>query len=103
MEYAVIQINEKQYIVEKGAVVKIDKLDKQEGDTVVFEKVPLYVNNDSVELGMPYVQYLVEGKVVKQARDAKKLGIRYQPGGYRKKYGHRQPMTYIEITDIKKT
>lgn len=101
MQYAVIETGNKQYLVEKGAVINIEKITGEPGETITFDKVSLYVNNDTIDLGKPYSEATVVGKVLAQKRDKKKMGIKYQPGQYRRKFGHRQEMTQIEITDIK--
>jgi len=100
MEYAVIQIGSKQYIVEKGAVIEIDKRAEDVGASVTFTEVPLYVKDEQVVLGRPFSNYTVEAKIVDHVRQEKKSGIRYQSGGYRKKFGHKQQMTRVEITNF---
>ncbi|MCA9392330.1 50S ribosomal protein L21 [candidate division WWE3 bacterium] len=102
MEYAVIEIGTKQYVVEKGSQIRIDLLKDEVGSSVTFENVPLYVNDENVELGTPYVDYQVVAKVVDKVRDPKKMGIKYETGSYRKKFGNRQDRSLIEIVDIKK-
>ena len=102
MEYAVIEVGTKQYVVEKGSQIKIDKVKDEIGASITFDNVPLYVNNETVELGTPYASYQVVAKVVNDVKDPKKLGIKYETGSYRKKFGGRQVRSLVEIVDIKK-
>jgi large subunit ribosomal protein L21 len=102
MAFAVIETGGKQYRVATGEKVKIEKLDVDEGKTVEFEKVLLAVNGDDVQVGKPYVEGVkVSGKVVRQGRADKIIVFRYHPKTrYRKKKGHRQPFTEVEITGV---
>ncbi len=101
--YAVIETGGKQYLVEAGNKIRIEKLDAQEGDVFSFDKVLLTFNGKNVEVGSPHVKGVkVEAKVLKQGRDKKKIVFRYKAKVRRmKKKGHRQPFTEVEITSIK--
>ena len=91
--YAVIESCGKQYKVAEGDVVFFEKLDAEEGKKVSFDKVVLVSDDKKVEVGAPYVKGVkVEGKVLANGK-AKK--------NYRRKQGHRQPYTKVEITSIK--
>lgn len=96
---AVIETGGKQYYVEKGTELYIEKLELASGDVVTFEKVLMI---DDV-VGRPYVEKaLVTGKVIKNGKAKKIIVYKYNPKKkYRKKQGHRQPYTKIEITEIK--
>ena len=102
--YAVIEACGKQYKVTKGDVVFFEKLDVEEGKKVTFDKVVL-VSEDGkkVEVGTPYVKGMkVEGKVVAHGKGKKIIVFKYKPKkNYRRKQGHRQPYTKVEITAIK--
>ena len=102
--YAVIEACGKQYKVTKGDVVFFEKLDVEEGKKVTFDKVVL-VSEDGkkVEVGTPYVKGMkVEGKVVAHGKGKKIVVFKYKPKkNYRRKQGHRQPYTKVEITAIK--
>ena len=70
--YAVIETGGKQYTVREGDLVKVEKLDANEGDAVTFDKVLLVAKDGSVNVGKPYVaDAKVEAKVLKQTKDKK--------------------------------
>ena len=99
--YAIIETGGKQYKVEQGDVVFVEKLGVEEGETVTFDKV-LVVGGDDVKVGTPYVDGAsVEASVVKNGKDKKIIVYKYKSKkGYHKKQGHRQPYTKVEITAI---
>lgn len=99
--YAVIETGGKQYKVEQGDVVFIEKLGADEGETVTFDKV-LMVGGDEVKVGAPYVDGAsVEASVLKNGKDKKIIVYKYKSKkGYHKKQGHRQPYTKVEIKAI---
>ena len=97
---AIIETGGKQYYVSVGDVIYVEKLDAEEGQKVVFDKV-LMANGVS---GNPYVKgATVEGELVKQVKGKKITIFTYVPNkkSTRKKQGHRQPYTKIEIKKIK--
>ncbi len=99
--YAIIETGGKQYKVEQGDVVFVEKLGIEEGETVTFDKV-LVVGGDDVKVGTPYVDGAsVEASVVKNGKDKKIIVYKYKSKkGYHKKQGHRQPYTKVEIKAI---
>ena len=99
--YAIIETGGKQYKVEQGDVVFIEKLNVEAGETVTFDKV-LVVGGDDLKVGTPYVSGAsVTASVVKNGKDKKIIVYKYKPKkGYHKKQGHRQPYTKVEITAI---
>ncbi len=99
--YAIIETGGKQYKVEQGDVVFIEKLGVEEGETVTFDKV-LVVGGDDVKVGAPYVDGAsVEASVLKNGKDKKIIVYKYKSKkGYHKKQGHRQPYTKVEIKAI---
>ena len=99
--YAIIETGGKQYKVEQGDVVFVEKLGVEEGETVTFDKV-LVVGGDDVKVGTPYVDGAsVEASVVKNGKDTKIIVYKYKSKkGYHKKQGHRQPYTKVEIKAI---
>ena len=101
--YAVIEACGKQYKVTKGDVVFFEKLDVEEGKKVTFDKVVLVSDEGKVEVGAPYVKGMkVEGKVVAHGKGKKIVVFKYKAKkNYRRKQGHRQPYTKVEITSIK--
>ena len=103
--YAVIESCGKQYKVSEGDVVFFEKLDTEEGKKVTFDKVVLVSEEGKVQVGNPYVKGMkVEGKVVAHGKGKKIIVFKYKPKkNYRRKQGHRQPYTKVEITTIKST
>lgn len=101
--YAIIESCGKQYKVAEGDVVFFEKLDAEEGKKVTFDKVVLVSNDGKVQIGNPYVKGMkVEGKVVSHGKAKKILVFKYKAKkNYRRKQGHRQPYTKVEITGIK--
>lgn len=100
--FAVIKTGGKQYIVEPGKKVKIEKLDKKAGDEVIFKEVLLMEKNNRVEIGDPKIKGAeVLGKVLSQGKGKKVIVFKYKAKTrYRVKKGHRQPYTEVEIKKI---
>ena len=98
--FAVIKTGGKQYKVAEGDVLYIEKL-IHEGDEVVFDTV-LMVANGSVKVGKPTVSGAkVLAKVLEDGKGEKKMVFRYKSKTrYKKKKGHRQPFTKVQITKI---
>ena len=96
---AIIETGGKQYYVNLGSEVYVEKLDIEAGKEVVFDKV-LMANG---ALGRPYVLNTeVVGEVVKHGKNKKIKVFKYNPKKkYRKTQGHRQPYTKVEIKSIK--
>ena len=99
--YAIIATGGKQYRVSEGDKIYIEKIDAEVGSTVSFD-VLLVENNGDVKVGTPVVEGVkVEGKVVGQVRGDKIIVFKYKSKkNYRRKQGHRQPYTKVEITKI---
>lgn len=99
--YAIIATGGKQYRVSEGDVIYIEKIDAQVDSTVSFD-VLLVGNDGDVKIGTPVVEGVkVEGKVVGQIRGEKIVVYKYKSKkNYRRKQGHRQPYTKVEITKI---
>ena len=99
--YAIIATGGKQYRVSEGDVIYIEKIDAQVDSTVSFD-VLLVGNDGDVRIGTPIVEGAkVEGKVVGQVRGEKIVVFKYKSKkNYRRKQGHRQPYTEVEITKI---
>jgi large subunit ribosomal protein L21 len=100
--FAIIDIGGKQYRVSPGDKIKVEKLDNQAGETVVFNKVLLSSNGEKVAIGSPYIDGAkVEAKILKQGRNKKVIVFKYSSKSrYRKKKGHRQFFTEVEIVKI---
>ena len=101
--YAIIESCGKQYKVAEGDVVFFEKLDVEEGKNITFDKVILVSDEGKVQIGNPYVTGAeVEGKVVVHGKGKKIIVFKYKAKkNYRRKQGHRQPYTKVEITAIK--
>ena len=101
--YAIIESCGKQYKVAQGDVVFFEKLDAEEGKKITFDKVILISEDGKVQVGNPYVKGVkVEGKVVSHGKAKKIIVFKMKPKkNYRRKQGHRQPYTKVEITGIK--
>ena len=99
--YAIIATGGKQYRVSEGDVIYIEKIDAKVDSTVSFD-VLLMGNDGDVKIGTPVVEGVkVEGKVVGQIRGEKIVVYKYKSKkNYRRKQGHRQPYTKVEITKI---
>ena len=99
--YAIIATGGKQYRVSEGDVIYIEKIDAQVDSTVSFD-VLLMGNDGDVKIGTPVVEGVkVEGKAVGQIRGEKIVVYKYKSKkNYRRKQGHRQPYTKVEITKI---
>ncbi|MDO8664202.1 MAG: 50S ribosomal protein L21 [Candidatus Liptonbacteria bacterium] len=101
-KFAVIETGGKQYRVSAGQKIKVEKLNAKEGEDFIFDKVLLTADGDKVAVGTPCVNgEKVSAKVVKQARERKKIVFRYHSKTrYRKKKGHRQQFTELEIVSV---
>ena len=102
MPFAVIKTGGKQYIVEPGKKIKVEKLEAEEGKEVIFDQVLLTSDVKKLLVGTPLVEGAkVTGKVLKQGRADKIVVFKYKPKKrYKKKQGHRQSFTEVEITKI---
>jgi large subunit ribosomal protein L21 len=99
--YAVIRTGGKQYRVAAGDKLRVEKLPGNVGDAITFSEV-LLVGGDSIKLGQPLVAGAkVEAKITAQDRDKKVIVFKFRRRkNYRRKAGHRQPFTALEITTI---
>lgn len=100
--YAVIETGGKQYRVQEGDVVFVEKLDVAEGEVVNFDKVLVHSAEGSLNVGKPYVEGAkVEGTVLEQGKSKKIIVFKYKAKkNERKKKGHRQPFTKVKIEKI---
>jgi large subunit ribosomal protein L21 len=102
MSFAVIATGGKQYLVAKGEKIQVEKLEGKAGDKVTFDQVLATISDKAYNLGKPLVDgAAVEATIVKQGRGRKIEVLKYKPKSkYRRKIGHRQAYTEIEITKI---
>ena len=101
--YAVIETGGKQYRVELGSELAIERLDGAPGDTISFERVLLVADSGTATVGTPIVaDALVSAQVVRQDRGEKVIVFKYRPKArHRAKKGHRQEQTVIRVADIR--
>lgn len=100
--YAVVETGGKQYTVKKDTVLKVEKLDKEIGETFSFERVLLLNDGENSHFGKPYLSGAsVSATVVDEARDKKIIVLKFKRRKqYLKRQGHRQAYTKIKILDI---
>ena len=99
--YTIIETGGKQYKVAAGDIIRVEKLDVKEGDSVNFDKVLVVADND-VLVGTPYVSGKVDNATcLKPGNDKKVVVYKYKrKSGYHKKNGHRQLFTEVKINSI---
>ncbi len=99
---AIFESGGKQYIVKTGDKIQVEKLDVEAGKTVSFDRVLFTSNGSDANVGKPFLSGAkVEGKVLKQGRGAKIHVLKYKAKSkYRRKIGHRQHFTEVEITKV---
>ena len=101
--YAVIETGGKQYKVQEGDIVFVERLSGEENSQVVFDKIIAIGDGSDIKVGAPYVDgATVEANLVKNGKDKKVIVYKMKPKkNYRRKQGHRQPYTKVQITAIK--
>ena len=102
MTYAIIETGGKQYRVQAGETVRIEKLTAAEGESVSFDKVLVVNNEGKLTVGAPYVAGAkVTATVKAQGKAPKIIVFKYHnKTNYRRKTGHRQPFTAVTIERI---
>ena len=100
--FGVIETGGKQYKVSIGDKIRVEKLNVNEGDDIVFDKVLLIADDNEVKIGQPYIEGAkIKAKVVKQGKGKKQIVFKFKPrSNYKVKKGHRQPYTQVEIISI---
>lgn len=99
--YVILETGGKQYRVEQGDVIYVEKLNAQADEEVTFDKI-VAVSNRTLKLGKPYVKdAFVKGTVLKNGKGKKINIFTYKPKkSSSRKMGHRQPYTKVQITEI---
>jgi large subunit ribosomal protein L21 len=102
MNLAIIESGGKQYLVSPKSKIQIEKIEGKEGDTIKLDKVLLLADGAKFDLGKPLLSGAeVMAKITKQARSRKVLVFKYKAKSkYRRKQGHRQHYTELEIVSI---
>ncbi len=99
--FAVIETGGKQYRVEQGSVIRIEKLDVPEGESVVFDNVLLAGEGGEILAGTEAGKVKVEGTVIRHGKGKKIIVFKYKPKkGYHRKRGHRQLFTEVRVEKI---
>ena len=100
--YAILETGGKQYRVAEGDVIVVEKLPGEAGDVVEFDKVLLMNDGSDVKVGTPYLEGTkVFGEIVETGKGKKIIVFKYKSKkDYRRKQGHRQPFTSVEITSL---
>lgn len=102
MKFAVIETGGKQYLVSVGDKLQVEKLTGDKDASVKFDKVLAIFDEKNYDLGKPYLDKVaVEAKVLRQGRGKKIEVLKYKAKSkYRRKQGHRQHFTELEITKV---
>jgi large subunit ribosomal protein L21 len=100
--YAVIETGGKQYRVEVGTELEVEKLEAAPGEAVAFDRVLLVADGDAASIGRPLVANAsVSGEIVRRDRGEKLISFKYRPKARRRvKKGHRQELSVVRISDI---
>lgn len=99
--YAVIETGGKQYRVQEGDVITVEKLNVEAGDVVTFDKVLVLGEGKDVKVGTPYLDAAVTATAVENGKGQKVIIFKYKSKkDYRKKQGHRQPYTMVKIESL---
>ncbi len=100
--YAIIEIGKKQYKVEVGDKIFVDRLDVKENESFSFNNVVAVVDEDKLNFGTPFIKgATVVGNILKNGKGKKIRVFKYKPKkNYSRRYGHRQQYTKVEITNI---
>jgi large subunit ribosomal protein L21 len=100
--YAIVKTGGKQYRVEQGQSLLVERLPVAEGDTVALQAL-LYVDGEDVVDGDGLAQVTVEARVVGHERGPKLRVVKFKPKrGYKRRTGHRQELTRLEVTSVAK-
>ena len=100
--YAVVSTGGKQYKVQEGEVLRIEKIPGNVGDTVSFDRVLMVSDGENVRIGQPVLDNAaVDGQIVEQGKAKKIIVFKYKRRKrYRRKQGHRQQYTAVRIDRI---
>jgi large subunit ribosomal protein L21 len=101
--YAVVKSGGKQYRVSAGDELKVEKLDGNIGDKIIFDKVLLTADGEDIKIGKPYLESSVTGQILYHGKARKVVVFKYKRRkGYRRNRGHRQHFTLVRIENIER-
>ena len=100
--YAIVETGGKQYRVEPGDIITVERLPGSKDDEVLFDKVLFVSDKEKIELGHPFIKDAkVRGKILNQGRSKKVVVFKFRRRKrYHKKRGHRQYLTTVKIENI---
>ena len=100
--YAIVATGGKQYKIHEGETLKVEKIPGETGDFVSFDKVLMFSDGNTVNIGRPFLDnVVVKGHIVQQGKAKKIIVFKYKKRKrYRKKQGHRQQLTDVMIDNI---
>ena len=101
--YAIIQTGGKQYRIEKGDQIEIERLAASSGP-IEFKEILMFKDRETAHVGTPYVaNCLVKGEIIKEKKGPKVVSFKYKRRkNYRRKVGHRQTYAVVKITEIER-
>ncbi len=100
--YAIVKTGGKQYKIEEGQVLRIEKIEGEVGSPVAFDQVLALSDGETLTLGRPLLEKVaISGRIVAQDKATKIIVFKYKRRKrYRRKHGHRQPFTAVHIDSI---
>jgi len=100
--YAIVQTGGKQYRVEPGAMISVEKIEAEPGSQIELTEVLMLRTDEGLRLGTPYLEGVkVIAEVVRQGKGPKIIGFKYKPKkNERKRWGHRQLLTWLKVKEI---
>ena len=100
--YAVVQIGSSQIKVSEGDTIEANRLDQEAGKSITLDKVLMYANGSDIRVGQPFLKDVkVTAKVLQNFRGDKLIAFKFQKRkGYKRKVGHRQELSAINIVKI---
>ena len=100
--YAIISSGGKQYKIQEGEILRLEKISGEPGANVSFDRVLMFSDGENVSIGRPVLDNIVvRGHIVEQGKAKKIIVFKYKKRkGYRRKQGHRQQFTAIKIDSI---
>jgi large subunit ribosomal protein L21 len=100
--YAIVNSGGKQYKVQKGEILRVEKIPGEIGSSVTFDRVLMFSEGENVSIGQPVLDNVaVKGHIVEQGKAKKIIVFKYKRRKrYRRRQGHRQPFTAVQIDSI---